>query len=115
MFFYWINHFQNSNLMVYVNAMQQKFLQFYRSNGVHVEECIKIYVTFAKKDMEECVIRIFEYISKNKFITDSKVTDSIRSDSVVIKDDNFDEANKIINFINNDSYLSQRVHKLIHL
>lgn len=61
--------------------------------------------------MESCVIRIFDYINQNNFATYSKVSDVVRSDSVVLRMVNIDEANKVINFINNDPYLSNKARK----
>ncbi len=111
MFPNWINHFQNTNLDVFESDMQKGFLQFHTSGGRNTEGHIKIYVTFCKEDMESCVIRIFDYINQNNFATYSKVSDVVRSDSVVLRMVNPDEANKVINFINNDPYLSSKARK----
>lgn len=111
MFPNWINHFQNTNLHVFESDMQKGFLQFHTSTGRNTEGHVKIYVTFSKEDMESCVIRIFDYINQNNFATYSKVSDVVRSDSVVLRMVNPDEANKVINFINNDPYLSRKARK----
>ena len=111
MFPNWINHFRNTNLHVFESDMQKGFLQFHTSDGRTTEDHIKIYVTFCKDDMESCVIRIFDYINQNNFATYSKVSDVVRSDSVVLRMINPDEANKVINFINNDPYLSSKARK----
>lgn len=111
MFPNWIKHFQNSNLHVYESDMQKRFLQFHTSDGRTTEGHVKIYVTFSKEDMESCVIRIFDFISQNKFATYSKVSDVVRADSVVLRMVNPNEANKVINFINNDPYLSSKARK----
>lgn len=111
MFSNWINHFQNSNLHVYESDMQKRFLQFHTSDGRTTEGHVKIYATFAKEDMESCVIHIFDYISQNNFATYSKVSDVVRADSVVLRMVNPSEADKVINFINNDPYLSSKARK----
>ncbi len=111
MFPKWINYFKNSNLHVYESDMQKHFLQFHTSDGRTTEGHVKIYATFAKEDMESCVIRIFDYISKNNFATYSKVSDVVRADSIVLRMVNPKEADKVINFINNDQYLSGKARK----
>ena len=56
--------------------------------------------TFAKEDMESCVMQIFDFIGQNKFETYSKVSDVIRSDAIVLRMANINDAKKVINFIN---------------
>ena len=56
-------------------------------------------------------IDIDENNNQNNFATYSKVSDVVRSDSVVLRMVNPDEANKVINFINNDPYLSSKARK----
>ena len=111
MFANWMEHYKNTNLIVYESELQKRFLQFHSSNGRNYEDYVKIYVTFAKKDMESCVMHIFDFINQNKFETYSKVSDVIRSDAIVLRMANIIDAKKVINFINTNSYLSSKARK----
>lgn len=111
MFNKWIEHYKNTNLIVYESELQKRFLQFHSSNGRNSEDYVKIYVTFAKEDMELCVMQIFDFIGQNKFETYSKVSDVIRSDAIVLRMANINDAKKVINFINTNLYLSSKARK----
>ena len=111
MFNKWIEHYKNTNLIVYESELQKRFLQFHSSNGRNSEDYVKIYVTFAKEDMESCVMQIFDFIGQNKFETYSKVSDVIRSDAIVLRMANINDAKKVINFINTNPYLSSKARK----
>ena len=111
MFANWMEHYKNTNLIVYESELQKRFLQFHSSNGRNYEDYVKIYVTFAKEDMESCVMHIFDFINQNKFETYSKVSDVIRSDAIVLRMANINDAKKVINFINTNSYLSSKARK----
>lgn len=109
MFPNWINHFQNTNLHVFESDMQKGFLQFHTSTGRNTEGHVKLYVTFSKENMESCVIRIFDYINQNNFATYSKVSDVVRSDSVVLRMVNPNAITRDNNFrANFAKYLSPR-------
>ena len=111
MFNKWIEHYKNTNLIVYESELQKRFLQFHSSNGRNSEDYVKIYVTFAKEDIELCVMQIFDFIGQNKFETYSKVSDVIRSDAIVLRMANINDAKKVINFINTNLYLSSKARK----
>lgn len=105
----WINHFKNSkNIKVFYHPNQTRFLQFNSSKDTL---CVKIYVSFNKEDIYECVNKIFEYIDKNFMPTYSKVSDTIRSDSVIIRLNSINDAKQVINFINNNEYLKIRLQQ----
>ena len=95
--------FANSNLQVYVSERQTRFLQFANNNGY--TKCVKLYVSFPKKIIEQAAIKIFGFVSENNMITASKLADYIRSDSIVIRLADPEDAKKVINFINNDKEL----------
>lgn len=112
MFTNWIEHYKNTNLIVYQSELQKRFLQFHSSNGRNSEDYVKIYITFSKEDMELSVMNIFDFINQNNYETYSKVSDVIRSDAVVLRMANINEAKKVISFINNDPYLSKKARKI---
>lgn len=102
----WIDNFQNDpNLSVYYTQIQPGFLQFQNKKSLG-DKHVKLYLSYPKDKINHCVNKIFEYISKEDMPTCSKVSRSIRSDSVVLRMDNFNDAAKVINYINRDYELS---------
>lgn len=101
----WISHFENNpNLMVYHDLRQSAFLQF-RSKGDLGTQHVKLYLSYPPDKMEYCVNKIFDFIAKNKMINGSKVADRVRSDSIVLRMTNYDDAIKVMDFINRDPEL----------
>lgn len=103
----WVNKYQSAkNLHVYESNLQPGFLQF-RSRSAIYSNVIKLYLSFPRDKMEQCVNIIFDFIEQNNIMSASKVSDSLRSDSVVLRLTNKEEANKVINFINQNPILCQ--------
>lgn len=103
----WIDHFKNKNLKVFHAPEQDGFLQFHNKD-YSKNEYVKIYLSFKAEDMEECVNIIFDYIDRNNFKTFSKVADMTRSDSVVLRMCEVEDAKKIIDFVNNNEQLRSK-------
>lgn len=103
------NYFNNGNIRVFVHPNQSHFLQFWNDKReAKLEDMIKIYMSFPKDSIEECVKIIFDYIDKNNLSSHSKMANSVRSDSVVLRIDNQNDAANIINFINSNPYLRSK-------
>ena len=99
----WIDTFKNSNLQVYHTELQPGFLQF--STGADNKiKCIKLYVNLKPAAIEEGVKAIFGFISNNKMKSQSKVANRLRSDQIVIRLESKEDADKVINFINNQEF-----------
>ena len=106
MFPQWIDKFSNSNhLHVYRDNRQYAFLQF--ANYQYCDSCemIKVYMSFPEETMKNCVDLIFDFIEKNNIKSASKVSQRLRSDSVVLRLLNKEEAVQVLNFINSNEYL----------
>ena len=102
----WKNDFvNNSNLNVYYDKRQERFLQFSNCSGTRAEY-YKLYLSFSEDKMYQCVKRIFQFIANNKIETFSKVADCVRSDSVILRIVKKDDAKRVIDFINNDQLIS---------
>lgn len=96
----WQNHYKNNpNLHVFYTEKQPGFLQFqsYTDMGFHQ---VKLYLSFSKEHMEDCVNTIFSYIASQNMKTFSKVANKVRSDSVVLRMTNIEDALKVIQYIN---------------
>lgn len=101
----WISHFENNpNLRVYHDLRQPEFLQF-RSRGDLGSQHVKLYLSYPPDKMEYCVNKIFDFIAKNKMVNGSKVANRVRSDSIVLRMTNYDDAIKVMDFINSDPEL----------
>ena len=105
LFEHWCGRYKdNQDLNVYYTEEQKGFLQFRTSENVG-QDHVKLYLSYPKDKMYECVNKIFDFISANKLETFSKVSANLRSDSIVLRMKNFNDAVPIINYINNDPEL----------
>ena len=103
------NHYNQGNVKAFVHPKQAGFLQLWNVKGkVEPENLIKVYLSFPKENIEECVQIIFDYIDRNNISSHSKLADEIRSDSVVLRLENQNDAASVINFINNNAYLRSK-------
>lgn len=103
----WITHFQNDfNLHCFVSPSQPYFLQFHNARNLG-DKHVKLYLSYPKEKMEECVNKIFDYIALHNMATVSKVARVIRSDAIVIRLDKLTDAKKVIQFINKDKMLTE--------
>ena len=101
----WINRYSNNpNIQVYHDERQRKFLQFNTGFNTQAKH-VKLYLSIPLDKMETCVNLIFDYIANNHMLHSSKVANKTRSDSVVLRLDNIEDAEKVINFINNNEYI----------
>ena len=103
------NHYNKGNVRAFVHPGQVNFLQLWNVKGeVQPENLIKIYLSFPKENIEECVKIIFDYIDRNNISSHSKLANKIRSDSVVLRLENQNDAASVINFINSNAYLCSK-------
>lgn len=107
----WCNYFRCfPNINVYFSASQRRFLQFENTN-YYSAEFVKLYVTFNSQNLDECVKRIFIFLSANNIEHHSKVADCMRSDLVVLRIRKPGDVSKVIDFINRDSFLVNNARK----
>ena len=107
----WIDRFKNkSNLDVFHCMQQSHFLQFHNGRSAGSKH-LKLYVSLAPNAYYEGVNTIFDFIEKNNMKTTSKVANKIRSDEIVLRMESTDDAEKLINFINGNSFLTQNARK----
>lgn len=97
----WISYFKyRENIDVYHSDRQKFFLQFRNYEGNLGEiEFIKMYISVNENAMNQCVKLLFNFIEKNKIKHASKVSDTLRSDSIVLRISSEEDARKIQNFI----------------
>lgn len=95
----------NQNLVVFQSNSQPGFLQFQNRRNKD-DNYVKLYLSYSKDKIYDCVNKIFDFISSNNMSTASKVAKALRSDSLVLRMANFDDAIKVMDFINNDPELN---------
>ena len=104
-FEYWQKEFaSNRNIIVYRTSAQRHFLQFQNGDERNYNH-YKLYLNFPKPKMYYAVSKIFHYIANENIEHMSKVANTIRSDSVVLRINHQKDLIKVINFINNDPEL----------
>ena len=112
MFDDWTMYFKNNeNLNVYHSESQKNFLQFANHlNNKEQPEYIKIYVPFSGSTMNENVKKLFSFFEANNIETHSKVSNILRSDSVVLRIAKQEDASKVINYINNSGDFADSIN-----
>ncbi|MFV0249896.1 MAG: hypothetical protein ACK5HP_02535 [Bacilli bacterium] len=98
----WIDNFKSTpNINVFHSESQKKFLQFHNfSKNVNDVDFIKIYIPFKQNQMFDKVEELFNFMAENNISHFSKVSDTLRSDSVVLRVEHPDDANKILEYVN---------------
>lgn len=101
-----INNYRNNpNLDVFVSSDWNYFCQFVNdpNNEVYYGfSPIKVYVPLKKEHMEENINKILSFMAQNNVIHHSKLSKIVRVDDLVLRIGNRSDAEKVINFINNN-------------
>ena len=103
-------HHQGIN--VFCNPAWEYFLQF--TNGdIYEDEFIKLYIPIDKEHLYEGANILFDFIESQNITHLSKISQEIRSDNIVVRltKNDFANAQKIIDFVNNNTYLKEGLNK----
>lgn len=109
----WKNRYNDSkykNLRVYWIERQKKFLHFVNYKG-NYSRAFKLFVSFPKDKIFDGTNYIFDFINNKNIESYSKVTDSVRSDDVIIRITNKKDLDKIFKFINSNSFIVNNCQK----
>ena len=105
LFYKWIAKFKlKKNITVFCNEIHRYFCQFINGN-IDSDNCYKLYVSVDYDHIYKSAIKIFDFIRKNNIEHSSKIARKIRFDDIVIRVNSEEDAKKIIDFVNNDSYI----------
>ena len=105
LFYKWIAKFKlKKNITVFCNEIHRYFCQFINGNIVP-NNCYKLYVSVDYDHIYKSAIKIFDFIRKNNIVHESKIGKKIRFDDIVIRVNSEEDVKKIIDFVNNDSYI----------
>lgn len=108
MFPTWQQRYNQSNLHTFISSLQPRFLQIWsKENGTRLPYDYKLYLNLPYQNIEEGVIKIFDFLSSNNIETRSKVADIRRSDEIVLRLTKKEDAIKVINYLNNEPYFQK--------
>ena len=79
------------------------FMNFYiGSELIQGNDAIKIYVPVESNSYNKAVVSIMDYLCENNISSDNKIADSSRGDGIVLRINNYEDAIKVINFLNSN-------------
>ena len=110
----WYNYYKdNPNIDAFVSPNWRYFCQFISRDekAKNTTEHIKIYIPLDINHIEEGAKKIFDFITDNNISHVSKIGSKIRFDNIVIRVTKEKDAEKIIEFVNSDSYLKEGLIK----
>lgn len=99
------NFKKSKNLKTYYKKDYDNYLHLYNISNEH-NNSIKIVLSFDKSHIYKCACKIFEYLDNRNFEFDGKVSNSVKSDDVIIRVFKVEDAIRILDYINNDNELS---------
>ena len=108
----WENRYKNKKTETYYDESNPYW--FLLSNALgNKNKYIKLYVPINSIHLFEGVNLLFDYLEEENIRHDSKISDEIRTDNIIIRLAEWDykSANKIIEFINNNKYLKTGLNK----
>jgi hypothetical protein len=112
-FQYWIQRFQRkNNINVFVDENWKYFCQFVNNLGSR-DGYIKLYIPIDYEHLYDGANILFDFLERNNIPHQSKIGKKVRADNVIIRlaYDDFENAKKIIDFINKNPYLKSGLNK----
>ena len=105
----WINHFCNhSNICVFNSPQWKYFCQFRNyNNSNNPDENLKIYIPLDSEHIELGAKEIFEFLSSQNIIHESKIGSHIRFDDIVVRVNSIDDFLKVNDFIQKNEYIKE--------
>ena len=100
----WLDRYKETdNINVYVSEQQRGFLQF--SNSHHKSNHLKIYLSISPQHLEKVGNIIFDYLAEHDLGHQSKVAKMDRSDVIVLRLEDLNDAPFVLNYINSNPYI----------
>ena len=109
-FEYWQNRYENVRGINVFEYQNRPFLWF-ESGRIEGNE-IKLYVPLDPSHLKYGVDQLFDFITNEKIVHQSKVAKVIRTDNVVIRVTTLEDADKILKFVANNQYLQEGLLKV---
>lgn len=104
----WEDYYQGKRNIFCFNPPDKRYFCYFVNDNKgmdEVENFIKLYVCLDKEHIYNGAIRVFDFLSRENITHQSKIGSHVRMDDLVIRVDGKENAEKIINFINNDKYI----------
>ncbi len=101
----WKKRFENTpNIRVFSHSKQPGFLQFWihhpEENKTNSQKYIKLYLSIQPEYITNAVNDVFDFIAQNDIVNHSKVSHRDRSDSIVLRIREEQDARKVIEYVN---------------
>ena len=108
----WVNRYINkANTTAFVNKSISDFCYIMTPSikyGIGpIEEPIKLYISLPEEYLVEGVNQIMDYLDKEGIVHQSKVASIVRADNVVMRIYKKEDAEKVIQFINNNEFIKE--------
>ena len=104
----WIDYFKNKkNINVFISPTWQYFCQFINGDVYKMNNYIKLYIPVDYNHLYRSGIEIFDFLEKNNISHLSKIGQEIRFDNIIVRLTNINDAKRLINFVNNNSYIQE--------
>lgn len=102
----------NPKMEVFVAEYWKYFCQFKSKQYAEVinKNPIKLYIPLKKENIEYSIKKIFEFINENDIAHVSKLATDVRVDDLVVRVGNKEDAEKIINYINNNKEITENMY-----
>lgn len=98
----------NPNLNTFVNPKWPYFCQFvYSKEMFDPDNAIKLYIPLDELHLYEGANRLFDFIATHKIEHNSKIGRRVRNDNIVVRVANLNDAEKIINFVQNEPFIKE--------
>lgn len=113
-FEHWIRYYKNNKKIDVFNSIDWSyFCQFISTDykAKAAEEHIKIYIPLDNDHIKEGAKLIFNFLTQNNISHNSKIGRQIRFDDIVIRLINEEDAQKLLNFVNNNAYIQEGLVK----
>jgi len=105
----WKNRYNgNPNIKVF-EVERRPFLWF--SNGKIRGNEIKLYIPMDYNHIKEGANQLFDFIANSGIEHQSKIANKIRNDNLVVRVNNLEDAEKIIEFVKNNNYIQEGLIK----
>lgn len=104
----WITKFQNHpTIDVYRDKKNPYVCRFLSRREANMT--LKLYIPFKATYIKDCVLELFDFLTRENITHDSKVLSSVRNDNVIVKVTCIEDANKIIKYVKNNMLLSNNL------
>lgn len=104
----WITKFQNHPTIDVYRDKKNPYICHFLSRREE-KTPLKLYIPLKSTYIKDCVLELFDFLTRKNIIHDSKVLSSVRNDNVIVKVTCIEDANKIIKYVKNNMLLSNNL------